>query len=217
MDSSWLLYAGLGGCQDSMRTFNFVAERFEFDSRLSAPCIRRTLCKPMLRKRGYRIEPGVRRKRTRAIDRIGVRLSRGLQAPARPGGAVLTAGGGRVWWNGRRKFARAERTRGAVAGTTRVRVRVRGWGNVSPASCASGTKGNEAYGVLGGAGGALRARMTQLEQGAASHGQAPYTMGPGQNAGGVVIRRHDLTKFRQQAAAGAALPAKPGDLPGVAP
>ena len=44
-----------------------------------------------------------------------------------------------------------------------------------------------------------------------------YTMGPGQNAGGVVIRRHDLTKFRQQAAAGAALPALPGGLPGMSP
>ena len=44
-----------------------------------------------------------------------------------------------------------------------------------------------------------------------------YTMGPGQNAGAVVIRRHDLTKFRQQAAAGAAQPAKPGDLPAISP
>src|SRR5215471_8251764 len=28
-----------------------------------------------------------------------------------------------------------------------------------------------------------------------------YTMGPGQNGNGIVIRRHDITKFRQQAAA----------------
>ena len=34
---------------------------------------------------------------------------------------------------------------------------------------------------------------------------AVYTMGPGQNGNGVVIRRHDMTKFRQQA--GAAAPA----------
>ncbi|MFO0803042.1 MAG: hypothetical protein U0791_07965 [Gemmataceae bacterium] len=39
-----------------------------------------------------------------------------------------------------------------------------------------------------------------------------YTMGPGQNAGSVAIRRHDMTKFRQQAGAGAALPAPPGGL-----
>jgi hypothetical protein len=38
-----------------------------------------------------------------------------------------------------------------------------------------------------------------------------YTMGPGLN-GGVLIRRHDMTKFRQQAAAGAAQPAPPGGL-----
>ena len=44
-----------------------------------------------------------------------------------------------------------------------------------------------------------------------------YTMGPGQNAGAVVIRRHDLTKFRQQAVAGAALPALPGGLPAMSP
>ena len=44
-----------------------------------------------------------------------------------------------------------------------------------------------------------------------------YSMGPGQNAGAVVIRRHDLTKFRQQAAAGAALPALPGGLPAMSP
>jgi hypothetical protein len=41
-----------------------------------------------------------------------------------------------------------------------------------------------------------------------------YTMGPGQN-GGAVIRRHDMTKFRQQAAAGGAAPAPPGGLPGT--
>ena len=47
---------------------------------------------------------------------------------------------------------------------------------------------------------------------------AVYTMGPGQNAGSVVIRRHDITKFRQQAApAGAALPALPGGLPSSNP
>src|SRR5262245_14440229 len=39
-----------------------------------------------------------------------------------------------------------------------------------------------------------------------------YTMGPGQNAGSIVIRRHDMTKFRQQAAAGAALPAPAGGI-----
>jgi hypothetical protein len=39
-----------------------------------------------------------------------------------------------------------------------------------------------------------------------------YTLGPGQN-GGIVIRRHDLTKFRQPAAAAGALPAPPGGLP----
>ena len=39
-----------------------------------------------------------------------------------------------------------------------------------------------------------------------------YTMGPGPNANGVVIRRHDLTKFRQQAVAGAAVPAPAGGL-----
>ena len=30
-----------------------------------------------------------------------------------------------------------------------------------------------------------------------------YTMGPGEGGNGIVIRRHDLTKFRQQAAGGA--------------
>lgn len=39
-----------------------------------------------------------------------------------------------------------------------------------------------------------------------------YTMGPGQTAGSIVIRRHDMTKFRQQAGAGAALPAPAGGL-----
>src|SRR5262245_50615750 len=29
-----------------------------------------------------------------------------------------------------------------------------------------------------------------------------YTMGPGQNGNGVIIKRHDITKFRQQAAGG---------------
>lgn len=33
-----------------------------------------------------------------------------------------------------------------------------------------------------------------------------YTMGPGQNGSGVVIRRHDITKFRQQAGAAPAAP-----------
>lgn len=33
-----------------------------------------------------------------------------------------------------------------------------------------------------------------------------YTMGPGEGGNGVVIRRHDLTKFRQQAGAGGAAP-----------
>ncbi len=46
-----------------------------------------------------------------------------------------------------------------------------------------------------------------------------YTMGPGGN-GGVVIRRHDITKFRQQAApvvpAGGAQPANP-NLPVLNP
>lgn len=39
-----------------------------------------------------------------------------------------------------------------------------------------------------------------------------YTMGPGQAGGSVAIRRHDMTKFRQQAAAGAAIPAPTGAL-----
>jgi hypothetical protein len=33
-----------------------------------------------------------------------------------------------------------------------------------------------------------------------------YTMGPGQNGNGIVIRRHDITKFRQQVGAPAAAP-----------
>ena len=46
---------------------------------------------------------------------------------------------------------------------------------------------------------------------------AVYTMGPGQNGNGIVIRRHDVTKFRQQV--GAAAPAAPagGNLPIVDP
>ena len=47
-----------------------------------------------------------------------------------------------------------------------------------------------------------------------------YTMGPGANGSGIVIRRHDMTKFRQQAGAPAAgpavVPAVPG-LPAVVP
>jgi hypothetical protein len=42
-----------------------------------------------------------------------------------------------------------------------------------------------------------------------------YTMGPGVNGSGIVIRRHDLTKFRQQAApAGAAAPGGPLPMAG---
>lgn len=39
-----------------------------------------------------------------------------------------------------------------------------------------------------------------------------YTMGPGANGNGIAIRRHDLTKFREQAAAqpAAPIPAVPG-------
>jgi hypothetical protein len=49
-----------------------------------------------------------------------------------------------------------------------------------------------------------------------------YTMGPGQNGSGMVIRRHDLTKFRQQLAVGAgnagpAAPGGPAVLPGITP
>jgi hypothetical protein len=40
-----------------------------------------------------------------------------------------------------------------------------------------------------------------------------YTMGPGANGNGIAIRRHDLTKFRQQAAPGAVAPA--GAAPGL--
>jgi hypothetical protein len=43
-----------------------------------------------------------------------------------------------------------------------------------------------------------------------------YTMGPGQNGNGIVIRRHDITKFRQQAAAPAVAP-QPGGNPPVNP
>lgn len=41
-----------------------------------------------------------------------------------------------------------------------------------------------------------------------------YTMGPGQNGSGVVIRRHDLTKFREQAAPQPLLPG-PGGNPSL--
>jgi hypothetical protein len=49
-----------------------------------------------------------------------------------------------------------------------------------------------------------------------------YTMGPGQNGAGMVIRRHDLTKFREHQPAGAANPGPlaPGAsplVPGIAP
>lgn len=37
-----------------------------------------------------------------------------------------------------------------------------------------------------------------------------YTMGAGANGGGIVIRRHDITKFRQQVGAG---PAPAGNIP----
>jgi hypothetical protein len=44
-----------------------------------------------------------------------------------------------------------------------------------------------------------------------------YTMGPGQNGNGVIIKRHDITKFRQQAAGGLppalSLPAAPAGNP----
>lgn len=41
-----------------------------------------------------------------------------------------------------------------------------------------------------------------------------YTMGPGQNGNGIVIRRHDMTKFRQQAGAQPAGAAAPiGNVP----
>jgi hypothetical protein len=41
-------------------------------------------------------------------------------------------------------------------------------------------------------------------------------MGPGANGGGIVIRRHDITKFRQQAGAqpAANAPAANAPLPG---
>ena len=44
-----------------------------------------------------------------------------------------------------------------------------------------------------------------------------YTMGPGQNGSGVVIRRHDMTKFRQQAPAGAVPPVPPAAAAPVVP
>lgn len=46
-----------------------------------------------------------------------------------------------------------------------------------------------------------------------------YTMGPGSNGSGVVIRRHDMTKFRQQVQAPPAGPAAPGGavLPEIRP
>jgi hypothetical protein len=40
---------------------------------------------------------------------------------------------------------------------------------------------------------------------------AVYTMGPGQNGNGIVIRRHDVTKFRQQVGAAPAAPG--GNVP----
>ena len=45
-----------------------------------------------------------------------------------------------------------------------------------------------------------------------------YTMAPGENNNGIVIKRHDLTKFRQQAPAQPAQPLPaPGALPAPAP
>ena len=50
-----------------------------------------------------------------------------------------------------------------------------------------------------------------------------YTMGPGVNGSGVVIRRHDMTKFRQPAnagavpAGGAVVPVQPIGVPGAPP
>jgi hypothetical protein len=44
-----------------------------------------------------------------------------------------------------------------------------------------------------------------------------YTMGPGQNGNGIVIRRHDVTKFRQQAGAQPAAAPVGGNLPIVDP
>jgi hypothetical protein len=45
-----------------------------------------------------------------------------------------------------------------------------------------------------------------------------YTMGPGQNGGGVVIRRHDVTKFRQAVQpANAQVPAPLGNVPLINP
>jgi hypothetical protein len=43
-------------------------------------------------------------------------------------------------------------------------------------------------------------------------------MGPGQNGGGVVIRRHDVTKFRQAVQpANAQVPAPLGNVPLINP
>jgi len=45
-----------------------------------------------------------------------------------------------------------------------------------------------------------------------------YTMGPGQGGSGIVIRRHDMTRFRQPAAPGAVAPAAaPGGAVAVPP
>ena len=44
-----------------------------------------------------------------------------------------------------------------------------------------------------------------------------YTMGPGQNGNGIVIRRHDMTKFRQQAPAPAGPAAAGGGFPNPMP
>ena len=44
-----------------------------------------------------------------------------------------------------------------------------------------------------------------------------YTMGPGTNANGIVIRRHDMTKFRQTAAAAGAPPAGAVPAPALPP
>ncbi len=42
-----------------------------------------------------------------------------------------------------------------------------------------------------------------------------YTMGPGQNGSGIVIRRHDITKFRQQSGTAPAAGATPTPAPTV--
>ena len=45
-----------------------------------------------------------------------------------------------------------------------------------------------------------------------------YTMGPGQNGNGIAIRRHDITKFREQQPAAQPNPAQPGAaLPAALP